>query len=97
MVYREGKLLAAIGIPVGLIVGNMIGYFLISDGWHWLTTLCVTAGVGLFAFIIVMIAIRIPAKRAAAVSPMEALRYSDYKGKMIQRKTYRYLHSLVML
>ena len=82
MVYREGKLLAAIGIPIGLIVGNVIGYFLIPTGWYWLTTLCVTAGVGLFAFIIVMIAICTPVKRAAAVSPMEALRYSDYNGKV---------------
>ena len=31
---------------------------------------------------IVMIAIRTPVKRAAAVSPMEALRYSDYNGKV---------------
>ncbi|MCI9455707.1 MAG: ABC transporter permease [Oscillospiraceae bacterium] len=82
MVYREGKLLAAIGIPIGLVAGNVIGYFLVPAGWYWLTALCVTVGVGLFAFMIVMIAIRTPVKRAAAVSPMEALRYSDYKGKM---------------
>ena len=82
MVYREGKLLAAIAIPIGLVIGNVIGYFLIPTGWYWLTTLCVTVGVGLFAFIIVMIAIHTPVKRAAAVSPLEALRYSDYQGKM---------------
>lgn len=82
MVYREGKLLAAIAIPIGLVIGNVIGYFLIPAGWYWLTTLCVTVGVGLFAFIIVMIAIHTPVKRAAAVSPLEALRYSDYQGKM---------------
>jgi len=85
MVYREGKLLAAIAIPIGLVIGNGIGYFLVSAGWYWLTTLCVTAGVGLFAFLIVMISIRTPVKRAAAVSPMEALRYSDYKGKIKER------------
>lgn len=62
MVYREGKLLAAIAIPIGLVIGNVIGYFLIPAGWYWLTTLCVTAGVGLFAFIIVMIAIHTPVK-----------------------------------
>ena len=82
MVYREGKILAAIGIPIGLVIGNMIGYFLVPAGWYWLTTLCVTVGVGLFAFMIVMIAIHTPVKRAAAVSPMEALRYSDYNGKV---------------
>lgn len=82
MVYREGKLLAAIGIPIGLIVGNIIGYFLIPDGWCLLTTLCVTIGVGLFTFIIVMFSIRTPVKKAAMVSPMEALRYSNYQGKI---------------
>lgn len=82
MVYREGKLLAAIGIPIGLVIGNVIGYFLVPDGWYWLTTFSVTVGVGLFAFMIVMLSIRTPVKKAAAVSPMEALRYSDYQGKM---------------
>ena len=82
MVYREGKLLAAIGIPIGLVIGNVIGYLLVPDGWYWLTTLSVTVGVGLFAFMIVMLSIRTPVKKAAAVSPMEALRYSDYQGKM---------------
>ena len=82
MVYREGKLLAAIGIPIGLVIGNVIGYLLVPDGWYWLTTFSVTVGVGLFAFMIVMLSIRTPVKKAAAVSPMEALRYSDYQGKM---------------
>lgn len=82
MVYREGKMLAAIGIPIGLVIGNVIGYFLVPDGWYWLTTFSVTVGVGLFAFMIVMLSIRTPVKKAAAVSPMEALRYSDYQGKM---------------
>ena len=82
MVYREGKLLAAIAIPIGLIIGNVIGYLLVPVGWYWLTALCVTVGVGIFAFIIVMISIRTPVKKAAAVSPMEALRYSDYKETM---------------
>ena len=70
MVYREGKLLAAIAIPIGLIIGNVIGYLLVPVGWYWLTALCVTVGVGIFAFIIVMISIRTPVKKAAAVSPM---------------------------
>ena len=81
MVYREGKLLAAVGISIGLIIGNVIGYFLIPEGWYWLTSLCVTIGCGFFAFTMVILSIHTPVKKAAAVSPMEALRYSDYKGK----------------
>ena len=82
---------AAIGIPIGLVIGNVIGYFLVPAGWYLLTALCVTVGVGFFALMMVMIAIHTPVKRAAAVSPLEALRYSDYKGKMkessvLQRK-----------
>ena len=84
MVYREGKLLAAIGIPMGLILGNVMGYFLIPDGWHWLTALCVTAGVGLFTWFIVMLSIGALAEKAARVSPMEALRYSGYEGNLKQ-------------
>ena len=53
--YHRKFLIAAIAIPIGLVIGNVIGYFLIPAGWYWLTTLCVTVGVGLFAFIIVMI------------------------------------------
>ena len=82
MVYREGKLLSAIGIPIGLIVGNVIGYCLIPDGWNWLTSLGVAIGVGIFTFVVVMLSIRTPVKRAAAVSPLEALRYSSYQGKL---------------
>lgn len=77
MVYREGKLLAGIGIPIGLIIGNVIGYFLIPGGWYWLTTLCITVGVGFFTFLVVIFSIRTPVKKAAAVSPIEALRYSN--------------------
>ena len=43
-------MLAAIGIPIGLVIGNVMGYLLVPDGWYWLTTLSVTVGVGLFAF-----------------------------------------------
>ena len=82
IVYREGKKLSWIGIPIGLMVGNLVGYFIIPDGWNWLTTLIITIVVALFAFVIIMFSIRTPVKKAALVSPIEAIRYTSYQGKI---------------
>ena len=80
IVYLEGKKLAGIGIPLGLIAGNLIGYFIIPNGWNWLTSLIMTVVVGIFAFFITMFSIRTPVKRASLVSPIEATRYTTYQG-----------------
>ena len=81
IVYREGKLLAAVGIPLGLLIGNIIGYVLLPGGWNLRTTVLVTVGTGIFALLIVIIAIHTPVKKAANISPIEAVRYSPYQGK----------------
>ena len=81
IVYREGKLLAAVGIPFGLLIGNVIGYILAPGGWNLLTAITITAGTGLFALLMVVISIHAPVKKAANVSPVEAVRYSPYQGK----------------
>ena len=80
IVYREGKKLARIGIPFGLVLGNLIGYFIIPNGWNWLTSLIMTVIVGIFAFFITMFSIRTPVKKASLVSPIEAIRYTTYQG-----------------
>ena len=80
IVYLEGKKLAGIGIPLGLIAGNLIGYFIIPNGWNWLTSLIMTVVVGIFSFFITMFSIRTPVKRASLVSPIEATRYTTYQG-----------------
>ena len=80
IVYLEGKKLALIGIPFGLILGNLVGYFIIPNGWNWLTSLIMTVVVGAFAFVITMFSIRTPVKKASLVSPIEATRYTTYQG-----------------
>lgn len=92
IVYREGKLLAIVGIPLGLIIGNIIGYFLIPDGWMLNITVLITIGTGLFTGLILVISIYAPIKRASNVSPIEAVRYSVYRGsKKVTGKLYRKL------
>ena len=80
IVYLEGKKLALIGIPFGLILGNLVGYFIIPNGWNWLTSLIMTVVVGAFAFVITMFSIRTPVKKASLVSPIEATRYTTFQG-----------------
>ena len=80
IVYLEGEKLALIGIPFGLILGNLVGYFIIPNGWNWLTSLIMTVVVGAFAFVITMFSIRTPVKKASLVSPIEATRYTTFQG-----------------
>ena len=81
IVRCEGRLLCLIGIPIGLIIGNVIGYLSIPDGWSLKNTVVVTLITGVFIFLIVSISIWKPARKASLTSPLEALRHNIYIGK----------------
>jgi putative ABC transport system permease protein len=87
IVYREGMYLSAIGIPAGLIVGGLAGYFMIPKGWNFITALLTAAIVGFIGLLFVLISIRTPVRIAANTSPMEAVRYSAYQGKIKKNKS----------
>lgn len=92
MIIREGLLLSAIGIPIGLVIGGIIGYFIQRTGWDLRNTL-VIAGVVIVADIItVLISIQKPAKIASTISPIEAAKFSGYQemnGKSETKKLHR--------
>ncbi len=74
-VSREGGILFWRSAPAGIGIGGIAGYFMIPDGfsvWNGLLILVMVAAV---VFLITMVSVRKPARLAAAVSPMEALRY----------------------
>lgn len=80
MVSREGGLLFLCAAPVGIAVGVAVGYGLIPDGFcvgSMVLTIALVFGI---IYAITMISIRKPARIAAAVSPMEALRYMPQDG-----------------
>ncbi|MGL5693324.1 MAG: ABC transporter permease, partial [Peptostreptococcaceae bacterium] len=91
IVFKEGVLLAVIAIPLGLIVGYVIGEFLISKmmmitgskSSKWLIIL----GVAIISFITVMVSLLKPMKVASKVSIVEAVRYngSDNKGSKTRK------------
>lgn len=79
-VSREGGVLYLRSAPVGIVIGGIAGYFIIPDGfdsWNTLLVICLVLAV---VYVITMISVRRPARLAAAVSPMEALRYVPQDG-----------------
>lgn len=88
-VRREGMILAARAVPAGILLGGIVS-FLIRPGGFSFTRAAVMAVVA-FAVILLTILISVmkPAKMAASVSPVEAVRYSAYTGESGQKKTAR--------
>lgn len=90
IVYREGLLLAAIGIPVGLVIGSLIAWLLVPGGWYWPATLLVGVGVAFFSLLIVLASVSSPARKAAGIAPIEAIRYIAHQGgEGESKKLYR--------
>lgn len=89
IVFREGMLLAAIGIPVGLI----LGYFVAEVSYSWsmgmavagresgsLFSLPLFAASALISFLAVWAALHKPMRITAFISPIEAIRYQENSG-----------------
>lgn len=90
LVYKEGTSLFLIAIPIGLIMGTFLSYFLVPQGFQFKNLLWAYPIAILFSYLTVRLSIRKPAVIAASVSPIEAYRYETgsnygdkYKGKKI--------------
>lgn len=95
IIRRQAFLLSAIGIPIGLVLGYFAGcaivplimdqsYYAASD---YKTTVnpFIFIGSTLFALVTVAISTAKPGRIAAKVSPVEAVRYTDYSGNHKKR------------
>lgn len=90
LVYKEGTSLSLIAIPIGLIEGTFLSYFLVPQGFQFKNILWVYPIVILFSYMTVRLSIRKPAVIASSVSPIEAYRFvtgsncgDKHKGKKI--------------
>lgn len=92
LMQRQVYKLAAIGIPVGLILGYVLGVFLVpvlmrsteySAGDSINTTVIpvIFLGATVFSFITIRISVSVPGRIAAKVSPLEALKFVDKSKK----------------
>lgn len=93
LVSKEGRRLFLYASPIGILIGGIAGYFIIPSGFSIINTLIIAACVFAVVYIITMISVHKPAKLAAAVSPMEALRYvpQDEMKKTANKKMCRNL------
>ena len=91
LVSKEGRRLFLYASPIGILIGGIAGYFIIPSGF-----LLIAVCVFIVVYIITMISVHKPAKLAAAVSPMEALRYvpQDDMKKTANKKMCRSLTPL---
>lgn len=80
MVFKEGTYLWMSSAPIGVVLGTIIGYFLIPSGFQPLCILWIWPSALLLTFLAVRFSVRKPAKIAASTSPIEAMRY-DVMGK----------------
>ena len=75
--YRAKRkfLLSCAAIPIGVVLGSVLGYCFVPDGWHWMTTLeCAVVIAPCYRNCLQKIAVHTPVKKASMVSPIEALR-----------------------
>ena len=79
IVFREGFHLSRIAIPIGILAGAIAGYVLVPQGWNTL--------MALFVYLCVMIAVIKPAKIAAHVTPIEAVRYMAGNNDVMSNST----------
>ena len=84
MIYGQGSLLAALGIPAGLAAGYLLGTVLVPALLAAMqakpavsASPVIFAGSALFTYGTVIASCLLPARLAGRVSPMEALRYTD--------------------
>ena len=95
IIHFQALLLSAAGIPLGLLAGWLAGIQLVPIIVAQLSAVVVVSsvspvlflGAGTFALVTVLISCRRPARMAARVSPIEALRYTE--GGSMKRKGLR--------
>lgn len=89
MIRQQALLLSVVGIPIGLVLGWLVGKALVPvvisqlDGVSSVTSTSpwIFVGSALFALVTVFISCLRPGRMAGRVSPIEALRYTESSGR----------------
>lgn len=94
MAKREGVHYALAGIPLGLVIGALIGFLVCPAGFQLKTAVFYAVINVMVAFIVVNIAIFKPVRVAMNTSPVEGSKYISYTGSVKDsQKLFRKLTS----
>lgn len=105
IVYKKAVTLSCVGIPIGLLIGWPVGRLLLpyivnilTENMRVVTTVnpLIFVVAVVFSLITVFISCRKPAKMAAKVSPMEALRYIEQSGSRKKKKRTRGINTFTL-
>lgn len=94
MVKYEGRYLSRNFIPVGVILGGLMSWGMSPSKWMMLPSLFLAIATGLFTALTVRISLNAPAKYAAKISPIEAIRYieaDNYNDRKKEKKSLKRL------
>ncbi len=86
MVKYEGGYLSRNFIPVGVLLGCLMSWAMNPSVWAFLPSLFLAIAAGLFTLITVRFSLNAPAKFAAKISPIEAIRYIGAEIYIYNRK-----------
>lgn len=96
LIYGQANRLCLIGIPMGLLLGWLLGKKLVPALISWAEGTAVVSvnpliflGSAVFAWLTVMISCLRPARIAGKISPVEALRYCDAETRTKKKKKKR--------
>ncbi len=92
IVLREGIILSVQYIPFGIVVGCLASYIISPAEWYPEPSIaCALISCGITFFAVIFSVIK-PARMAASVSPIEAVKYTGYtKNKRKNKKTSKHL------
>jgi putative ABC transport system permease protein len=83
------------GLPIGLLLGGIGGYFIDPVHWYWPFTLLAATVVASLSAVCILISASSPASQAADASPIEAVRYTAYQS--VHEKAKKSRHKITPL